>query len=173
VLSTLIIDDDYEIADINLRIDSLTHTYVGDLSAMLCGPTGYGVDLIYLQGGAISGGGSGDNFINTVIDGQATGDLLSAPNSSAPFTGSWKPAFNSPSWGGISFDNVAADPIDQLSRFNGTSTAGVWSLLVADSYSGDAGTLDSWSLIIAPKAYTCTPYLSVVRARISLPVVVK
>ena len=117
VSSTLAVADDFEIADLDFRVDDLQHTFVGDVTVLLRAPNGYGADLIWLTGGTLVGGGGGDNFVNTVIDDAAGGDLLSAPASQAPFTGSWRPAFNSPSLGGAVGSPV--DPIGQLSRLNG------------------------------------------------------
>jgi subtilisin-like proprotein convertase family protein len=147
-----------EIADINLRIDNLTHTFPGDLTVMLRGPNDYGTDLIWLPG-IILGAGNGDNFVNTVIDDAATNDLLIAPNAAAPYAGSWMPAFNSTSWATIGDPAVFPDPVGHLSRFNGISSAGTWTLHVADTALADTGTLTSWSLIVTPRAYTCTPFV--------------
>src|SRR6185436_1682628 len=101
-------------------------------------------------------GGSGNNFVNTVIDDQASGDLLTAVAASAPFTGSWKPMFNASSWDGAL---GLHDPIGLLSRYNGLSTKGDWKVLVSDQFQTDTGTLNSWSLIVTPKAFTVTPFL--------------
>lgn len=153
-VSTLTITDDFEIADLNFRLDSLTHTWVGDLTALLRSPNGVGTDLVSLVGYAnysTSGGSSGDNFTNTVIDDQATGSLLTALTTSAPHTGSWKAIFND-NW-------VGTDPVGALSRYNGLSTQGDWKVLVSDQFATDTGTLNTWSLIITPKAYTVTPFV--------------
>jgi subtilisin-like proprotein convertase family protein len=156
VISTLTIADDYEIADLNLQIDSLTHRATGDLTALVRSPNGLGTDVITAVGGLVSGGG-GRNFINTIIDDQAAGDLLSAPNSSQPFTGSWKPIFNVASWTSAGFP--AVDPVGSLSRYNGLSTQGDWKLLVSDQGPSDTGKLNSWSLIVTPKAFTVIPFV--------------
>ena len=147
-----------EIADLNLRIDSLSHTYPGDLSIMLRGPNGYGTDFVWLPG-IIIGAGAGDNLVNVVIDDASSNDLLIAPNAAAPYTGSWAPAFNSASWATIGNPDVFPDPIGQLSRYNGTSSAGTWTLLVADSAAADIGSLSGWSLIVTPRAFGCTAYV--------------
>src|SRR6185436_3581823 len=108
-------------------------------------------------------GGSGNNFVNTVIDDQASGDLLTAVAASAPFTGSWKPMFNASSW-----DSALGlhEPVGLLSRYNGLSTKGDWKVLVSDQAQTDTGTLNSWSLIVTPKAYTVSPFVAPVLANI-------
>ena len=159
VSSTLAVADDFEIADLDFRVDDLQHTFVGDVTVLLRAPNGYGADLIWVTGGTLVGGGGGDNFVNTVIDDAAGGDLLSAPASQAPFTGSWRPAFNSPSLGGAVGSPV--DPIGQLSRLNGLSTRGDWTVVVADGEPIDTGTLNGWSLIVTPRAFTCSAFTDI------------
>ena len=100
VTSTLLVADDLEIADVDFRVDNLQHTFIGDLTVLLRAPNGYGADLIWVTGGAVEGGAEGNNFLNTVIDDAAQGDLIDCASSQAPFSGSWRPAFNSPSLGG-------------------------------------------------------------------------
>lgn len=151
------ITDDFEIADLDFRVDSLLHTATGDVTVGLKGPTGYGTDLISAVGGG-SDGGPGDNFINTTIDDSAGGDLLLATQASAPFTGSWRTMFNNASWGAFGFP---VDPVGQLSRWNGTSTLGTWTVRISDQaqQTNANGTLDGWSLIVTPRAFTCTPFV--------------
>jgi hypothetical protein len=50
------------------------------------------------------------------------------------------------------------DPVGTLSRYNGLSAKGDWKILVSDQNSGSTGTLNSWSLIVTPKAYTVTSF---------------
>jgi len=154
VVSTLTVADDYEIADLNFRLDNLTHTYTGDLTVLLRAPNGLGTDLISGLG-AGSDGGPGNNFVNTVIDDQASGDLFTITAAAAPFTGSWKPMFNNASWDGFGFPH---DLAGTLGRYNGLSTKGDWKVLVSDQFATDTGTLNAWSLIVTPKAFTVTPF---------------
>jgi subtilisin-like proprotein convertase family protein len=158
VSDSMNITDDYEIADIDFRVDSLLHTATGDVTVMLKGPTGYGTDLISTIGGGIGGGGTGDDFTNMLIDDSASADMLIAPNSAAPFTGSWKPIFNNASWTTVGFPT---DPVGELGRFNGTSTLGTWRVQVSDQaqIANAAGTLNGWSLIVTPRAFVCTAFV--------------
>jgi hypothetical protein len=158
VFDGMTITDDFEIADLNFRVDSILHTATGDVTVGLKGPTGYGTDLISATGGLVGGGGTGDHFTSTVIDDSAPAELTTAPNSAAPFTGSWKPICNNPS---LSTVDLPADPVGQLSRFNGTSTAGIWIVRVSDQaqFANATGTLAGWSLIVTPRAFTCTPFV--------------
>ena len=105
------------------------------------------------------GGGDGDNFINTVIDDEATADLNQSFATDAPFTGSWLPAFNSPFW--PTFVGIPADPVGQLSRLDGMTTEGNWTFFVADQFNLDSGTLNAWSLIVTPRAFTCEGFTPV------------
>ncbi|HKI02764.1 MAG TPA: M36 family metallopeptidase [Thermoanaerobaculia bacterium] len=152
VFDTFNVTNDLEIADLDFRVDSLAHTFTGDLTIMLRAPNGYGTDLIWLRE-AVLGGGDGDNFINTVIDDESVNDLNQSFAADAPFTGDWLPAFNSPFW--PDFIGIPEDPVGQLSRLDGTSTEGNWTFFVADQFNLDGGQLNAWSLIVTPRAFTC------------------
>lgn len=105
------------VTDVNVKL-SLTHTFDGDLSAYLIGPTGAKVELF-------SGvGGSGMNFTNTILDDGASTSIASG---AAPFTGAFRPE-------------------GTLATFNGLDANGPWSLQVVDNFTGDTGTLDNWSI---------------------------
>lgn len=107
------------VLDVNLKIDTLIHSWVSDLS-------------IYLRKGNIgvnvfnNTGGSGDNFIGTLLDDSASTIIDSA---SAPFTGRFRPH-------------------NALSNFNGNNANGFWILSITDIAAGDVGTLKAWCLII-------------------------
>ena len=105
------------IADVNVTLN-ITHTYNSDLQLTLISPAGVRVLLF-------SGvGGSGDNFVNTVLDDEAT---LAIGGGTAPFTNSYRPA-------------------SALSAFDGVSANGTWTLEVTDLAGGDTGTLNNWTL---------------------------
>jgi uncharacterized repeat protein (TIGR01451 family) len=157
VTDTFNVTDDLEISKLVFRLDSLTHTFTGDLAVGLKAPNGYGTDLIYFRGIFI-GDADGDNFVNTVIDEASSNDLNLSGSADAPFTGDWLPAFNSPIWSLFGIPNLGPDPVGQLSRLNGLSTQGSWQVHVADEAEGDTGTLDSWSLIVTPKAFSCVAF---------------
>ncbi len=150
------ITDDFEIADLNVRVDSLPHTFPGDVTVGFKAPNGYGVDVVTFIGGAVAGGGDGDNITNMVLDNQAAGDILLATNAQAPYTGSWLPIANSPSWPVLGFG--PQEPVGELNKMNGASTLGTWRLLASDQAAVDTGTLNSWSLIVTPRAFACTPF---------------
>lgn len=161
VSDTLTVSDDLEIADLDLRIDSITHTFTGDLTAMLRSPGGTGVDFVSLIGG-LTDGGPGDNVTNMVIDDDvastAANDMVQATSAAAPYTKSWLPTFNSP-WSALA-GFPAADPVGNLSRYDGTSTKGTWALRVSDQVSGDTGTLNSWSILVTPVHFDCTAFVA-------------
>lgn len=155
VSDTLTIADDKEIDNMQFSIDNLLHTWTGDLAVALKGPNGYGSDMAYRRGFFI-GDSNGDNFVNTVFDDASSNDLNLSGSANAPYTGTWAPAFNSPIWSLFGIPNLGPDPVGQLSRFNGLSTSGMWTVHVTDESQEDTGTLKAWSLIVTPKAFTCT-----------------
>jgi len=161
-IDTLNITDDYQIADVDVRIDSLTHTYDGDVTAGIRGPNGYGTDLLTLTGWNaggvfVNGGSSADNFVNTRFDDEAANDIINATNATAPYTNSYRPAFNSTAW--TTLLGASPDATPQLSRFDGTSSLGAWKMVVSDHTATDTGTLQGWSVIITPQAFACTAFV--------------
>lgn len=128
-LSSIVVASAGLVSDVNVTIN-ITHTFDGDLDIFLIGPNGTRVEL------TTDNGSSGDNFVNTVFDDQATTSITAGV---APFTGSFKPE-------GL------------LSALNGISAAGTWTLEITDDAPIDTGTLNSWSLEITNPAgaYECT-----------------
>ncbi len=166
ISSSLTIAADLLIADIDLRIDSLTHPVTGQLSVMLRAPDGIGSDLIWRRGGLMSPNqGVGANLVGVTIDDDlplaVVDDLNQSLATQAPFTGDWLPAWNSPFWDSYATTPaVSRDSIPQLQRHDGSSTLGTWTLQVADGNATASGTLDGWSLRVRPRSYACTPYLA-------------
>jgi len=107
----------YYVYDVNLKIDSVLHSNVGDLEFYLV-HNGITDTAIYQVGG------SGDNFINTVLNDSASSSISGG---TAPFTGSFKPS-------------------KVLSTFNNSNINGTWILKIYDRASGNTGTLKAWSL---------------------------
>ena len=152
VTNTLTVTDDYEIADLDFRVDQITHTWTGDVTVMLRSPDGTGTDLIGLIGALAADRGNGDNIVNMVIDDSvaatAANDMVQATAAAAPFTKTWLPVYNAP-WT-VPGLGVPPDSIGSLSRFNGRSTKGTWTTLVSDGAAGDTGTMAGWSMLVTP-----------------------
>ncbi|MGQ9846709.1 MAG: poly(ethylene terephthalate) hydrolase family protein, partial [Bacteroidales bacterium] len=108
-------------------IDSLVHTYVGDLKIDLIAPDNSTINLIYKRGG------NGDNFIGTVLDPTASVNIADIVNTNAPFTGTYIPeeSFNLLT-GGVN---------------------GNWQLKIADLGIGDVGILYKWTIILESNNY--------------------
>jgi uncharacterized repeat protein (TIGR01451 family) len=161
VFDTMNITDDFEIADLNFRVDSMSGPAVDDLTVMLRAPNGYGTDLIALVDGLNDCGGP--SITNMVIDDDlpatSANDMVQATSAAAPYTKSWLPVYNSP-WAAIVNPAVPGDPVGELGRLDGTSTQGNWTALVADVFSAAAGgcsagngTFSGWSLLITPRHF--------------------
>jgi uncharacterized repeat protein (TIGR01451 family) len=159
VFHQLNVVDDLQIADLDFRANSLTHTFTGDLSLELRSPGGIGTDFISLIGG-LTDGGPGDNITNMVIDDDlsvvAANDMVQATAPAAPYTKSWLPVFNAP-WGPLA-GYPLPDPVGNLSRFDGTSTLGTWTVLASDQFAADTGTLNSWSMLVTPVHFSCAVF---------------
>ena len=107
------------ILDVNVRIDSVLHTWDSDLSFYLRkGPLG--VKIINRAGD------SGDNFIGTILNDSAINPISSGV---APFTDSYKPS-------------------NPLTIFNSQPTDGYWKLLISDTAVGNTGVLKRWCVLI-------------------------
>ncbi len=163
VFDTLSIADDFEIEDLDLRVDSVTHTFTGDLTFMLRSPSGIGEDSIALID-ALTDGGSGDNLVNMVADDDLASspavDMVQAVAASAPYTGSWLPVFNAP-WPPLA-GFPPPDPVGTFERYDGTSTQGTWSLAVSDQFNVDTGTLNAWSILVTPVHFDCVAFVPTV-----------
>ncbi len=101
----------------------ITHSYVGDLTAYLIGPSGKQVELFTQVGDQY------DNLSNLTLDDTAARSIATLGLADLPYTGAWRPE-------GL------------LSDFNGEDAAGVWTLQIRDVEFADEGTLNSWSLKI-------------------------
>jgi Zn-dependent metalloprotease/subtilisin-like proprotein convertase family protein len=111
-------------AIISVTIDSLIHTYDGDLKIELISPSGSSIIL------ANSIGGNGTNFIRTKF--VPTGTSIN--NGVAPFTGSFAPS-------------------QSFSSLTGAAN-GTWSLKITDLGSIDIGTLFKWSIELPANSIT-------------------
>jgi subtilisin-like proprotein convertase family protein len=120
VTSTLAVTSPGRIKDLDVRIDSITHPFVGDLRIDLSGPDGTTVTLAEHPGGPDN---AGRDFAGTVFDDEAATDISAA---AAPYTGSFRPQN------------------DQLSRFDGKQRDGTWTLRVRDLGEFATGTLGGW-----------------------------
>lgn len=116
--------------DVNVTL-SLSHTFVGDLTAYLVSPEGTVVTL-FLNPANTIGNCSGDNLTNITFDDQSS-------NIHSVFDG------------GCTGGNPAV-PVGtyhaygSLSAFEGENYQGDWTLLVVDNQGSDIGLIDSWSL---------------------------
>jgi len=120
--SSIFVPDRGRIKDVNVSIAGITHPSVGDLAIEVTGPDGTTVRLADHPGGPNNGD---DNFSGTVFDDEAAQNISQG---TGPYTGNFRPQG------------------DQLSRFDGTSRRGTWTLRVRDLFEGDTGTLQGWGV---------------------------
>lgn len=107
-----------KIMDINVNL-TIYHTYDSQLSISL---KKAGVSEIDLSRG---NGGSGDNYINTTFDDEASQSIIEG---TPPFTGSYRPQ-------------------QPLSTFDNLALNNNWILSVSDNSAGDTGQIISWCII--------------------------
>ena len=134
IVSTLFVPISGRIKDLDVRLNSVDHSFVGDLKVELVSPdNATTVRLIEHVGGPNNGG---DDLTDTVFDDEAA-TTIGAGASAAPYTGSFRPQG------------------DQLGRFDGKEQQGTWKLRVSDRYENDTGSLLSWALTI--RTAQCDP----------------
>lgn len=109
------------ITDVNLTLN-ITHDFVSNLEATLISPTGSQIPLFS------NVGGSGENFVNTTFDDEASTSIT--PSATSPFTDAFQPR-------------------GFLGVVDGEDPNGVWTLQIEDQVASNSGTLNNWSLKIA------------------------
>lgn len=121
-LFRLTIPDQVVIVDLDVEVD-ISHTFDADLRAFLVAPDGTTrVELF------TNVGGSGDNFIDTILDDEAA---LSISQGLPPFSGRYRPE----------------DPLG-LAKLDGNKADGMWTLEVTDVFRRDRGVLNAWQITV-------------------------
>ncbi len=115
-ISTISINDSFEISDINLTVD-ISHTYIQDLQIKLISPQGTEV-LVWNRNC------SGQDNINVTFDDEAANNINCDNMNSG---GRYK-------------------PINPLSVIEGENAHGLWTLKVSDHNRQDSGILNSWKI---------------------------
>ncbi|MBN1660382.1 MAG: proprotein convertase P-domain-containing protein [Anaerolineae bacterium] len=118
--SIIAVPDTFEVLDVDVILNSIIHTYDGDLDIYLRHPDATEVEL------STDNGSSGDNYTNTRFDDEAATPITSG---SAPFTGSFQPE-------------------GSLATLDGKVANGTWTLRIYDDAGSDTGTLQGWSLVV-------------------------
>ena len=117
LVRTINVPDNFTIESLKFNVD-IEHTFVGDLLVRLIHPNG-GTTLVNVWSGNCA---SSDDIDIEFEDG--------APAIDCDFTG----------------DGNTYSPFEPLSTFEGLSSQGDWTILIADFFAGDTGILKSWSL---------------------------
>ncbi len=133
---TLFVSEDSDaFRDINVVLDTLKHTWVGDLTVTL---THEGItDTLMSRPGNANGnpfGSNADNFIGTKLSDNGLIRMDSITASMQPFTSppTYKP--------GTRYG------MDSLSKFSNTNINGDWILKITDNAPGDTGSLIRWGI---------------------------
>ena len=130
--SFLTVGDNVTITSVTASLD-ISHTWIGDLNAILKSPGGSNLNLFDRPGNPESNFGcDGDNLQLTFDDGAAN-DAASLENGCD--TGD----------PGYSISGTY-QPIDALGAINGQSSMGSWELEVSDAFAEDGGALETWSV---------------------------
>lgn len=106
------------------------HTFIGDLDVRVQAPDGTSVKLIYRPRAGV-GDNSGNHLCQTVFDDAAGTALADAFETSAPFSGTFRPA-------------------QALSQLNGRAMDGSWQLRFIDAAASDSGQVRELNLSLRP-----------------------
>lgn len=140
--SDIVVADNFAINDITVSLNSITHSWIGDLIVTLTHiDTNTTVDLFNRVGRPTTGGvGFSSNLNGSYNFNDAfTGDLWTVAGPGGGF-------FDIP--GGDYFPTGAGSSakVPMLTTISGLPSSGTWRLKISDSEIDDVGTLGSWSL---------------------------
>ena len=130
--SFLTVGDNFTITSATVSME-VSHTWVGDLNAILKSPGSSDLDLFDRPGSPASNFGcDGDNLLLTFDDGAANdpASLENGCDTGAP---------------GYTISGTY-QPIDALSAINGEPSSGTWEIEMSDAFAQDGGALETWSL---------------------------
>lgn len=137
------------VVGVKVKLNSVSHTFPDDMDILLVGPTGAGVVLM-------SDAGGGTDLVNTnftFADGSPylpDSATLLAGGTFAPTNHGTGDVFAAPAPAPI----PAGGSLNSL--FAGQNPNGVWNLFVTDQFTGDTGSITSWSLELTTTTVTPT-----------------
>jgi hypothetical protein len=139
--STIVVPDSFSITDITVTLNSLTHTYVGDLIATLTHvDTGTTVSLFNRIGLVSSGAGDSSNFGgNYSFNDAFTGNIWAVAASGGS-------SFVIPSGNYFPTGAGSSTLVPMLTSLSGELSSGTWRLTISDNVAADTGALGSWAL---------------------------
>ena len=139
--STIVVPDSFSITDITVTLNSLTHTYVGDLIATLTHvDTGTTVSLFNRIGLVSSGAGDSSNFGgNYSFNDAFTGNIWAVAASGGS-------SFVIPSGNYFPTGAGSSTLVPMLTSLSGELSSGTWRLTISDNVAQDTGALGSWAL---------------------------
>jgi subtilisin-like proprotein convertase family protein len=124
------------ISDLDLRIDELEHSWLGDLTVELIHPDGTTATILDRLG---AGDYNGTSITQAIFDSDAAATLPTTgydEEGHPPITGRLRPE-------------------STLNVFDGKPVAGTWKLRITDGYPGDAGVLTRWGLDASGATISC------------------
>ena len=142
--SSIVINDFGTINDLNLNLNGLSHSFLGDLVITLTHEDTHTTVVIADRAGINEGGDPTFGF-NIDLDGGYTIDDESTGGSFHD-----QIAFNKGSLPAGDYNSFEA-----LSAFDGMSITGTWTLFISDNAGSDNGELESWSLLVETSEPAC------------------
>ncbi|MCA0239181.1 MAG: proprotein convertase P-domain-containing protein, partial [Bacteroidetes bacterium] len=135
IVSDITINSTDLIVDLNATLN-ITHTFPGDLEITLTHVnTGTSVTLT-----SNNGGGNDNVFQGTTFNDNAATRVVVNPTTGMGGIAAGNPVYSN----GVV--QAALIPEEPLAAFFGESVGGTWRLTISDDFTGDGGSLNSWSL---------------------------
>jgi len=129
--STIAVTNTINIIDVNIGID-VSHTWIGDLGAVLTSPNNTSVELFAEPGVPASQYGCNEDNILLTFDDEASGTATELENTCIE--------------GGNYGAEGSFQPLGSLADFNGEDGNGDWTLSLSDAFDEDGGVFESWNL---------------------------
>ncbi len=133
VSSMVAVNSNVVVTDVNVGFE-VSHTWIGDLGAVLTSPSNTSVELFAEPGVPASQYGCGSDNVLLTFDDAAGGTSTQLENT----------CNNGSAYGA----EGTFQPIGNLSDFNGENGNGDWTLSVSDAFDEDGGALENWNLEI-------------------------
>jgi len=129
--ATFVVPAGGNVTDVDVRIDDLRHTFLGDLEIEI---SHAGQTAVLLNGPAAW---AGHDIVDTIFDSDSATATTNA--GAGPVTGRMRP-----------------QEATGLNKFDGLPAAGTWTLRITDNEPGDFGVLNEWGPTGARAQFPCT-----------------
>lgn len=134
------ISDNELIADVDVNLFGVTHSWVGDLIIRITSPGGTTADIIVRTGDTTGGSGDSSDLNGDYTFSDGGSDWWAAANAAG--------SSDSIAAGTYEATTTNGGVVSLAAAFAGEETAGTWTLFASDNSNGDTGSISGWGLNI-------------------------